>query len=180
MRPQATFPDTVISSLIERTKSYLAAEVGIDVAEVRNSAGDIDRLELREFTAVIGVGGSVGLLIAFSFPRSFVDILYSRLTAGIKVPPGEEADYRRSTVTEVANVIIGNCTANFSADGERICISPPILLEETKYIHRMQDAMFNNISFVTAHGCFDINLVGPRDMFDARLDYVKEARPWNG
>jgi len=96
------------------------------------------------------------------------------------VPPGEEDLYRCSTVTEVANVIIGNCTADFSSFGERISISPPILLEGTKHIHRMKDAMFNNVAIVTAQGCFDINLVGPRDMFNAHLDYVNEVRPWNG
>jgi CheY-specific phosphatase CheX len=180
MRLETTFPNAVISSVVNRTKNYLANEVGIDVAEVNKSAGDLDLLELKEFTAVIGIGGSIGLLIAFSFPRNFVDVLYSRLTAGFTVPPGEEALYRRSTVTEVANIIIGNCTADFSEFDERISISPPILLEETKYIHRMKDAMFNNISIVTAQGCLDINLVGPRDMFNAHLDYVNEVRQWNG
>jgi CheY-specific phosphatase CheX len=178
MQLPTSFPDIVVTSVINRTRDYLMHEVGIEVKKVTNNSADLDRVKLREFTAIIGVGGRIGLLVAFSFPRKLVDVLYSRLTAGFTVPPGEEADFRRSTVTEVANIIIGHCTADFSSFGERICISPPILLEETKHIHRMKDAMFNCISFVTTHGAFEINLVGPREMFDARLDYVSEGQTW--
>lgn len=176
----STFPNAVLSSVIDRTISYLANEVGINVTQVSETASDVDLLQLKEFTAIVGIGGSIGLLITFSFPRNFVDILYSRLTAGLKVPPNEIDLYRRSTVTEFANVIIGHCTADISANGERISISPPVLLEETKFIHRMKNAEFSSVSLVTAHGCFDINLVGPQDMFNARLDYVNEDRQWNG
>ena len=176
---ETTFPNAVILSVIDRTKNYLANEVGIDVMQVSSAAGELDRLDLKEFTAIIGIGGSIGLLIAFSFPRDFADILCGRLTTGFNVTPDEIAPYRRSTVTEVANVIVGNCTADFTDFGERICMSPPVLLEETKYIHRMENAAFYSISIVTAQGTFDINLVGPWDMFNTRLEYVNEVRSWN-
>ena len=175
MRTETAFPKTVIASLVGRTKCYLADEIGIEVTAVQEVIGALDSLKLKEFTAIIGVGGGLGLLIAFSFPRKLVDILYERLTADIQVPPGEEALYRGSTVAEVANIIIGNCTADFAGHGEQVSISPPVLLEGTKQIHRLKDAMFDCISMVTAHGCFDIDLVGPHEMFDARLEYVSEA-----
>jgi CheY-specific phosphatase CheX len=171
MTPESAFPQAVIASLVERTKSYMASQAGIDVTDARRGIGNRDQLELRESTAIVGVGGNVGLLIAFSFPQAIVDILYDRLTAGIDVPAGDEALYRRETVIEVANIIIGHCTADFSSDGENISMSPPILLEETKHIHHMKNATFDSISMVTAHGCFDINLVGPHAMFDAHLNY---------
>lgn len=170
---ESAFPKTVINSLVNRTKSYLASQAGIDVTDTRRITRNLDQLELRQSTAIIGVGGSIGILIAFSFPQEMVDVLYDRLTANIEVPAGDEALYRRETVTEMANVIIGNCTADFSIDGECISISPPILLEAAKHIHRLKNAMFDSISMVTAHGCFDINLVGPRDMFDAHLNYTQ-------
>jgi CheY-specific phosphatase CheX len=169
MKPESA----LITSLINQTKSYLASEAGIDVTDTRRVTGNLDQLELQQSTAIIGVGGSVGLLIAFSFPQEMVNVLYDRLTANIKIPAGDEDLYRRATVTEVANIIIGNCTADFSTEGERITMSPPILLEETKHIRRMKSAMFDSISMVTAYGCFDINLVGPCEMFDAHLSYTQ-------
>ena len=173
-------PDTVLSSVIDRTKEFMATEVGISVTRATKAAETIDRLQLREFTAIIGVGGNIGVLVAFSFPKNLVDILYSRLTAGLKVPPDEEDSYRRSTVTEIANIIIGHCTADFSSHGARVSISPPVLLEETKYVHRVKDSALRSVSLVTAHGCFDINLVGPSSKYNARLECVNEVQQCNG
>ena len=163
----------LIASLVNRTKSYLASQAGIDVTDARRVTGTLDQLKLRQSTAVIGVGGSVGLLIAFSFPQEIIDVLYDRLTASLEIPACDEALFRRETLAELANVIVGNCTADFSNDGEHISISSPILLEKTKHIYRMKDAMFDSISLVTAHGSFNINLVGPREMFDAHLNYAQ-------
>ncbi len=168
MKPEST----LIAALVDRTKTYLASEAGIDVTDARRATGNLNQLKLQQSTAIVGLGGKIGLLIAFSFPREIVDVLYDRLTAGIDVPEGDEALFRRETVTELVNVIIGNCTADFCTDGERISMSPPILLEEAKHIHRIKDAIFDSILLETAHGCFDINLVGPREIFDAHLNYM--------
>ena len=170
MRQMACFK-MVAASLADRTKSYLAAHAGIDVTAVNVVTDDVDHLKLRQATAVIGVGGCVGMLIAFSLSQRVADVLFERLTAGIEVPPDKEADYREAAVTEVANVIIGNCTADFTADGGSISLSPPVMLEETKSIFRMKDAMFGTVTMETPYGPFDIHMVGPRNMFDAELNY---------
>ena len=75
MRTETAFPKTVIASLVGRTKCYLADEVGIEVTAVQEVIGALDSLKLKEFTAIIGIGVGLGLLIAFSFPRKLVDIL---------------------------------------------------------------------------------------------------------
>lgn len=173
-RPAAAgFPNAVVTSLVDHTKDYLMCEAGIAVTHARRAARSLDQLNLRQSTAVIGVGGDFGVLIAFSFPPELVDILYRRLAAAFEVPAGEEALYRREAVTETANIIIGNCTARFAADGGRVSMSPPVLLEAAKPIPRMKNAIFDSVSLVTPHGVFEINLVGPYDMFDAHLNYIQ-------
>jgi CheY-specific phosphatase CheX len=162
---------TVAAALAERTKDYLAAHVGIGVAATQVATDEVDHLRLRHATAVIGVGGSVGMLIAFSFSRPLADAVYTRLMAGIDIPADEEAAYRESAVTELANVIIGNCTADFAGGGERISLTPPVLLEDTKSIFRMKDARFGAVALQTSYGPLDIHMVGPCDMFDAELNY---------
>lgn len=165
----------VAASLAGRTKSYLAEQAGIDVTEMHAATEDVEHLKLRQATAIIGVGGSVGLLIAFSFSHELADILYKRLTAGIAIPADQEAGYRDAAVTEIANIIIGNCTTDFAGDGERVLMSPPVLLEDTKSIYRMKNAMFGTVAMVTPHGAFDIHMVGPTDMFDEQLNYESET-----
>lgn len=167
------FPNVVIASLVDQTKSYLTSEAGIEVTLARRVCRSLKQLNLRQSTAVIDVGGDVGAKIAFSFPDELVDVLYRRLTAGLAIPADAEALYRREAVTEMTNIVIGNCTARFAADGGRVSMSPPVLLEAAKPIPRMNNAVFDSVSLVTPHGCFDINLVGPCDMFDAHLNYIQ-------
>ena len=171
--PADGFPSAVVASLVDQTKNYLAREAGIEVTQTRRATRNPEQLNLRQSTAVIGVGGDFGALIAFSFPDEMVDVLYDRLTATFKVPAGDEALYRREAVTEMANIIIGNCTAHFAASGGRVSMSPPVLLEAAKPIPRVKNAIFDSISLVTPHGSFEINLVGPYDMFDAHLNIIQ-------
>lgn len=169
----ASFPNAVINALVDQTKNYLLREAGIDVTHARRGPRSLDQLTLKQSTAVIGVGGDFGALIAFSLPEELVNILYERLTAAIAIPAGQEALYRREAVTEMANIIIGHCIARFSANGGRVTMSPPVLLEAAQPIPRLKDAIFDSVSMDTPHGSFDIHLVGPYDMFDAHLNYIQ-------
>jgi CheY-specific phosphatase CheX len=173
MQPMPSFK-MVADCLADRTKSYLAGQVDVDVTEVHAVTEGVNHLELREATAIIGLGGSTGMLIAFSFSQPMIDILYKRLTASIDVPPDQQSEYRNAAVTEVANVIVGNCTEDFARLDGRISLSPPVLLEDSKSIYRMKDAMFGTVLMVTPHGSFDIHIVGPQAMFDAQLNYERE------
>jgi CheY-specific phosphatase CheX len=153
---------------------YLADHANINVTAVHTSTDDIAHLRLRPSTAVIGIGGSTGLHVAFSFPRELVDVLFERLTAEITLPPGEDEHYRRATVAEVANIIVGNCTADLTLPGQCIAITPPILLHDTKDVFRTKDASFGVISMVTPHGSFDIHVVAPKESYDSQLNCAKE------
>jgi CheY-specific phosphatase CheX len=172
-RAAGPFPNAVVTSLVDQTKDYLTREAGIEVTRARRGPRCLDQLNLKQSTAVIGVGGDFGALIAFSLPAALVDVLYDRLTAAFTVPAGDEALYRREVVAEMANIIIGHCTAHISANGRRVTMSPPVLLEEAKPVPRMKDAVFESVSIDTPHGSFDINLVGPCGMFDAHLNYIQ-------
>ena len=145
--------------------------MGIDVTEMRAARDNIEHLKLRHLTAVLGLGGSAGLLVAFSFSQQIADVLFRRLTAGILIPPEQEADFREAALAEFANVVVGHCTGEFSKDGEHVSLSPPVVLEDAKSIFRMKNAMFGTISMDTPNGPFDIHMVGPRDVFDAELNY---------
>jgi CheY-specific phosphatase CheX len=161
----------VAAALAERTKSQLAAQAGIVPTAVRVAADEVDHLKLRHATAVIGVGGSVGMLIAFSLSQPMAEALYQRLTVGLDIPSDQEADFREAAVTEFANVVLGNCTADLAVDGERVSLSPPVFLEDTKSIFRMKDARFGTVMMETPYGPLDIHMIGPCNMFDAQLNY---------
>jgi CheY-specific phosphatase CheX len=173
--PVKKWINEVVVSILARTRSYFDEEFGIAVAETDpdQNIGKIETLDIHGLTAVVGVGGPVSLLIAFSFEQHLVDALYARMTAEIEVPPGEEEQYRGSVAAEIINTIIGNCTADLQQSDQAISLTPPMILDHVKHIHRMQNVVFISRSLETDYGCVDINLVGPGELFDTSLNYVK-------
>lgn len=169
--PLANLFQSAADGLAAKARDYLANEAGIAVSDVHVAIDNVEHLKLRELTAVIGVGGDVGVLVAVSFSQPMADALFARLTAGLTIPPGQEADFREATVTEAANVIIGHCTGDFEKDGSYVSLSPPILLEDARSIFRMKNAKFGTVQITSPQGAMDIHLIGPRGIFDEVMNY---------
>jgi CheY-specific phosphatase CheX len=112
------------------------------------------------------------LLVAFSFDQRLMDVLYQRMTEGMEVAPGEEEAYRSSVAAEIINTIIGNCTADLQQGDEAISLTPPMIVDSVKHIHRVKNAVFISRSLNSEFGKVDINLVGPGELFDRGLNYV--------
>lgn len=166
--------ELVMSSAVSRTRSYFNSEHGINVTESRSEGGDLDSLTLLDMTAIIGMGGSVNLLIAFSFQDALVDALFERMAADFDIAPDKIEIYREAAAGEAVNTILGHSTIDLqSTNGSAISMTPPVILDRVKTIRRMKNAMFYTRSLDTDFGRMDISLVGPQELFDIRLDYVK-------
>lgn len=159
---------------IARTRNYFKSEYGISVTEVNSGSGDLNSLDLLDMTAIIGMGGRVNLLIAFSFNEDLINALYKRMTDGFDVQPDEVEMYREAAAGEVVNTILGHCTIDLQkVDGPIISMTPPVILERVKAIRRMKNEMFYTRSLNTDFGRMNISFVGHQALFDRRLDYVK-------
>ncbi len=163
----------VVVSLLTRTRSYFFEEFAIVVSEIVQSNDKVETLDIHGLTAVVGVGGPASLLIAFSFEQSLIDELYARVTADFEVPPGEEKMYRESVAGDVINTIVGNCTAELQQGSYAISLTPPMIIDHIKHIHRIKNAVFISKNLVTEYGTVDIHLIGPGELFDSSLNYVK-------
>jgi CheY-specific phosphatase CheX len=160
------FFGSIITSLVRQTRHYLANETGIEVLDVRRASEHLDQLELQQSTAIIGVSGNAAMLVAFSLSPDVANAIYDSLTKDIKIPPEDEIQCRSNTVSEMANVIVGNCTKDFSLDGNRVSISPPAVLHAAKRIRRTKNAALAAVSMITTRGSFDIIVFGPLDSLD--------------
>lgn len=166
--------EEVMQSAIARTCSYFETEFGIGVTAVDVDMGNLDSLALLDMTAIIGMGGLVNLLIAFSFQDGLINALYQRMTSDIQVQPDEVDMYREAAAGEVVNTILGHCTIDLQKlDRQGISMTPPVILDRTKTIRRMKNSMFYSQSLKTTFGRMSINLVGPLELFDINLDYSK-------
>jgi CheY-specific phosphatase CheX len=163
----------VMQSAIARTCGHFESECGIQVTRADSCAGDVESLALLGMTAIIGVGGRINLLIAFSFEDDLINTLYQRMTEDIEVQPDEVEMYREAAAGELVNTIVGNCTIDLQhLDRQGISMTPPIILDRAKTIRRMKNSMFYTQGLNTIFGRMSISLVGPRELFDTNLDYT--------
>lgn len=166
--------EPVMKSAIGRTQSYFNGEYGIKATEARSEGGDPDSLTLLDMTAIVRMGGGVNLLIAFSFQDALVDTLFKRMTADFDIAPDEVEMYREAAAGEAVNTILGHSTIDLQkTNGPAISMTPPVTLDRVKTIRRMKNAMFYTRSLDTEFGRMNISLVGPQELFDTHLDYVK-------
>ena len=163
----------VMQSVITRTRAYFDSEFGISLIESGCGSG-VNSLPLLDMTAVIGMGGWVNLLIAFSFDEGLINALYERMTANFNVRADETSTFRKAAAGDIVNTVLGHCTEDFHGlDQHAISLTPPVILDKVKHVHRMKNAMFYTQSLSTEFGRMNINLVQPRELFNTNLEYVK-------
>ena len=161
----------VMQSIIKRTYAYFHDEFGISLTESDNDAGELNTLTLGDMTAIIGMGGRLNLLVAFSFNDGLVNALYEHMTAGFEVNEDEVMMFRESVAGETVNTVLGHCTADFQEfDRRTISLTPPIIIDKLKHINRMKNAKFYTQTLKTEFGNMDIILVGSRELFKANFE----------
>lgn len=162
----------IVGSLAQRSSEYLIAETGIAAQPKPQTSGDMAFMQLRDMTSIIGIGGNVALLIAFSFDKSLAKALFEGITEGMHIAPEDIPVYYREVLGEVINIVVGNCDSEFDEFDDRISMSPPIIIEEVKTIQRMKESVFISESLETEFGFMDINIIGPKKLFDSNLNYA--------
>lgn len=161
----------LIKAVTARNVDYLREEAGLEVSEVRHTLQNLKWLTLSDLTSLVGIGGALGMYVAFSFDNQVIRRIFEIYTRGLEVQPEMEPVYIEETAGDVVNTIIGNALADFPDNVPAITLTPPIVMSEAKRISRHKDAYFYMSSFVTGSGKLNIMYIGPKDLFDENLDY---------
>ena len=164
-----------MDAILSRSRSVLASETALSVNGVEASSQNPSQLILHDTTAIAGLGGPVGLLIAFSFEKNLLDAIFERFTDDIDVPDDEIPIYRREAAAEIINIILGHCTMDMKYVDQTITLSPPVVVDQAKSIRRPKDAVFANMRIATDEGNLDVSIVGPKQLFDEKMNYIKES-----
>jgi CheY-specific phosphatase CheX len=167
------FPKAM-AAVEKRTCAYLNDEIGLVVTVNKTLVGNIDLLELRKVTTIVGTGGPVNLLIAFGFDPGLLDCLCQIATGNLEITADERELFLRETAAETVNFILGHATADLAETNNHVTLSPPVVLEGGRCIHRPKKAMFATIEMSTIHGILDIYFIGPSELFDQRLNILSE------
>jgi CheY-specific phosphatase CheX len=165
----------IMKAVVWRTCNVLERECAITVTETSTELRDIEVLALHEATIIVGIGGAVSLLIAFSFRRRLLDRMCDRYTHGIDISDHGRDFYLKETAAEIVNTIVGLCMGDFHDGTELITLSPPAIIDQARSIRRPRHAVFSCVTLKSASGSVDINFVGPRHLFDERLNPVAKG-----
>jgi CheY-specific phosphatase CheX len=161
----------VLKVVERRTVSFLKDELGLTAASIDRRLLFEDRIVLRSVTAIVGVGSGDGLYIAYSYDESLIRAMTKRYTAELSISPDEEDLYMRETASDVVNVIVGNCTAEFVRRGDLVTLSPPVLMLGAQTIQGRPQTAIKALTLHFPEGALDVAFVGPRRLFDDHLNY---------
>jgi CheY-specific phosphatase CheX len=164
---------TVLKVVEQRTIAFLKEQLDLTVEKISRRLHHEESVALREMTAIVGVGSSKGLYIAYSYDESLIRAMTVRYTAELSILPEEEDLYMRETASDVVNVIVGNCTAELARRGEVVTLSPPVLALGARNIQGRPKTAIATLTLKYPQGSLDVAFVGPKLSFDDHLNYLE-------
>jgi CheY-specific phosphatase CheX len=163
-----------LGALTRRTEAFFRDELGIAFAVQGTQIDDVQTLDLRTITAIMSATGALKLYLAYSFDAALIEAAFAAYTADLDIAEDEREDAVQETAGDIINIIVGNALADIAASGPTIALSPPIILTEAKSVMRHRGAKFASVELDAAPGRLSIHLIGPGELFNDSLEYVKE------
>ncbi len=161
----------LLDILSTRTSRFFLEELGIAAEEAEREIEDAQKLNLRSLTSIMGASGELRLYLAYSFDEPLINRAFEAYASDIEVAEDERDLFVEETAAEIINIIAGNALADYNLEGPVISLSPPIIISEAKHLMRHKSAKFSSARLVTEHGDLNIHLIGPKHLFDQRLEY---------
>lgn len=163
-----------LKALAARTEAFFREELALGLRDLAFQIDDVQKLDLRHITAIMSAAGQLKLYLAYSFDAALLDAAFTAYTEGLDIAEDERDDAIQETAGDIINIIVGNALADVAATGQVIALSPPIILTEAKSVMRHRAAKFASAELVADAGTLSIHLIGPGELFNDSLDYVKE------
>lgn len=164
--------EAMLKALAQRLTELLYDEFGTDVIQTNYHFENVQKLELRYLTSLLGIEGEMQILVLFSFDESLIQSIFKIYSADLDIEADEQAMMLEETSGDLLNIVVGNVLTAFSQKGVSTSFSPPITLTEAKSIVRHKEAMFNVAELTTLQGMVSIFCVAPKSLFDQQLNYM--------
>lgn len=142
------------------TDWYLRHELGVQARVGEVSCDGVYRISLRDFTAMVGIGGHVNALVAVSFDAALIEHVAKTLTEELDVSDMDWGELQGDAAGEVVNTIAGNCTADLYEGGKALSLTPPVTLGKTSSFSRHKGAACCSLTFSTDNGSLDLIVIG--------------------
>lgn len=154
----------ILDSLILQTKLFLSSDMDIEVIKVEIDEDNPAKLILKDYTSMIGTGGSLNVMIVISFDTTVLDQLVELFMEGEEVYEDEKEEIYDSVSGEVINTIIGLALPTFPNRGKNVTITPPITINDASNIKKYKDSNILSAIITTEVGSLSISALGQEDL----------------
>ena len=169
-KPQPCGAQAAAASAAKHTRQYLAECLEMEILSEQMLGTDLDEVALRDLTAILSLGGASSVMVAFSVDLSLALEIRRIETRDLRLPGEDAALYLHAALAEMANVVLGHCTADLATGTAVVTLSTPVVIESKRLLTRPDQTRFAQVAFDTPHGRLDIACIAPRDRFDAQLN----------
>jgi len=171
MEKAYTCKDDILAPLLKRTQTLLKEDLGINIKEKEIDIYCPDKLDLKDYTAMVGTGGTLSIIFSLSYENSVLDKLVEVFMDGEEVAEEEADEIKDSVASEVANTIIGNALPFFPNSGKGVTITPPITVIGAKAVSKYGDSKIATSIIETDFGEISVNAIGPRLLFIDKFNF---------
>jgi len=154
----------ILDSLILQTKLFLSGDMGIEITKVEIDEDNPAKLLLKDYTSMIGTGGSFNAMIVVSFDNDMLEHLVELFMEGEEVEDEEKEEIYDSVSGETINTIIGLALPTFPNRGKGVTITPPITINDASNIKKYRDSNIVSAIITTEVGTLSISALGQDEM----------------
>ena len=152
----------ILDSLILQSKLFFTEDMGIAIDSIIREDDSIG-LNLKSYTAMIGVGGALNMMVVISFDDTMLNKLVEVYMEGEDITP-EEQEIKESVTGEIINTIIGLSLPTFSKRGKGVTITPPISINDASNIKKHKDSKIVTANIRTYYGEVSISAIIAKDV----------------
>ena len=150
----------ILESLILQTKLFLSGDMDIEIVKVEIDEDNPAKLLLKDYTSMIGTGGTFNTMIVISYDNEMLDYLVDLFMEGEEVEEEEKEEIYDSVSGETINTIIGLALPTFPNRGKGVTITPPITINDASNIKKYKDSNIVSAIITTEVGKLSISALG--------------------
>lgn len=150
----------ILDALILQSKLFLQGDMGLNIEEVLVIDKDTPKLELKDYTSMIGTGGKLNLMIVITYENSLLEKLLELYLEGEELADDERDEVIDSVSGEVVNTIMGLALPTFPNRGKGVTITPPITINDASNIFKHKNSKILTADIKTDAGSLSISAVG--------------------
>lgn len=154
----------ILDALILQTKLLLQDDMEITVNSVQSERGLINKLNMKNYTSMIGTGGKLSLLVIISFDNTMINKLVDVFMEGVEMDPNEELEIKDSVAGEMINTLMGLALPTFPGRGKGVTITPPITINDASTISKHKNSTIATAEITTNFGQFSISIIDSKNL----------------